>query len=192
MSRFSGKCDFADTISIDLDCGMSKENILKSYKIEIYDNNGYKKELHSHKFEDLIPYYPHIVCVGSWSRENGRYVLLSSESYVTSENRNICQMYIQTFHRAAEKEKRRQKRQGTYIDRKHPFNYRLYFKQWLCEQNQIRKIDDAYVNAIDQAIDNQWKLDRIIYKYSDTALYFRDQLRQEMLKNNINPANFGY
>ena len=86
MSRFSGKCDFADTISI-----YGIDFIIKNCKI--FQNN---KELKLNK-HSIIKYFPYLVSSMGMSKDSGGTINLTSESYVDSQNKERIKWYLEDY-----------------------------------------------------------------------------------------------
>ena len=91
MSRFSGKCDFADTISI-----YGIDFIIK--KCKIFQN---KKELKLNK-HSIIKYFPYLVSSMGMSKDSGGTINLTSESYVDSQNKEIIKWYLEDLQKIKE------------------------------------------------------------------------------------------
>lgn len=87
MSKWSGKYDFCD----HLEMVGAKENFEKfkeKTKLYIYmpEGRGYcKKEIKFSVYEDLIPYFTHIICV-SISNNGINEITLSSKSWLETDN----------------------------------------------------------------------------------------------------------
>ncbi len=94
MSRFSGKCDFADTISI-----YGIDFIIKNCKV--FQN---QKELKLNK-HSIIKYFPYLVSSMGMSKNSGGTINLTSESYVDSQNKEIIKWYLEDLQRIKEGEK---------------------------------------------------------------------------------------
>ena len=94
MSRFSGKCDFADTISI-----YGIDFIIKNCKI--FQNN---KELKLNK-HSIIKYFPYLVSGMGMSKDSGGTINLTSESYVDSQNKERIKWYLEDLQKIKEGEK---------------------------------------------------------------------------------------
>ena len=94
MSRFSGKCDFADIISI-----YGIDFIIKNCKI--FQN---KKELKLNK-HSIIKYFPYLVSSMGMSKDSGGTINLTSESYVDSQNKERIKWYLEDLQRIKEGEK---------------------------------------------------------------------------------------
>lgn len=94
MSRFSGKCDFADTISI-----YGIDFIIKNCKV--FQN---QKELKLNK-HSIIKYFPYLVSSMGMSKNSGGTINLISESYVDSQNKEKIKWYLEDLQRIKEGEK---------------------------------------------------------------------------------------
>ena len=99
MSRWSGKCDFCD------DCEMihNPQEYIEKSKIYLGDARVMIKEE-----KDLIPYYTHLVAMGSYNKENGNVIHLSRESFIDREEKEFLSWKIRdviTTFRKAKREK---------------------------------------------------------------------------------------
>lgn len=94
MSRFSGKCDFADTISI-----YGIDFIIKNCKI-FQNNKALKLNKHS-----IIKYFPYLVSSMGMSKGSGGTINLTSESYIDSQNKEIIEWYLEDLQKIKEGEK---------------------------------------------------------------------------------------
>lgn len=94
MSRFSGKCDFADTISI-----YGIDFIIKNCKV--FQN---QKELKLNK-HSIIKYFPYLVSSMGMNKNSGGTINLTSESYVDSQNKERIKWYLEDLQRIKEGEK---------------------------------------------------------------------------------------
>ena len=95
MSRYSGKCDFYDHLTILADYSQHFEdiwNVLQKCIVRDIHNNV----LHFDKLSDAVPYFPYIIVIGAVEKkEDGPHstVTLSEESYVDmrrKEHRALC------------------------------------------------------------------------------------------------------
>ena len=93
MSRFSGKCDFADTISI-----YGIDFIIKNCKV-FQDKKELKLNKHS-----IIKYFPYLVSSMGMSKNSGGTITLTSESYVDSQNKERIKWYLEDLQRIKEGE----------------------------------------------------------------------------------------
>lgn len=94
MSRFSGKCDFADTISI-----YGIDFIIKNCKV--FQN---QKELKLNK-HSIIKYFPYLVSSMGMNKNSGGTINLTSESYIDSQNKERIKWYLEDLQRIKEGEK---------------------------------------------------------------------------------------
>lgn len=86
ISKYSGRCDLADTIGIH-----GVEEIINKYKIYYCDQI---LPLEVKKKKDLIPYYPFLVREMFSSKESGGVIRISAESYVDREEREHLQWIL--------------------------------------------------------------------------------------------------
>lgn len=96
MSKFSGKCDFADHIEI-----FGVESILNS---KVYVNGIGPLKFESEK--DMIPYYPYIIWTSYISKEDG-VIHLSRKSFIDSEDEEHVSWYLNDVLRVYKKCKRK-------------------------------------------------------------------------------------
>lgn len=99
MSRWSGKCDFAD--SIEMHGGIE---YLKNSKVYIYEeqpDGTYKdKLLHFEKESDVVPYYAHIIGMAYHNNAENKHVIhLSSKSYPDSHEEEMLGYHLKTLIR---------------------------------------------------------------------------------------------
>lgn len=99
MSRWTGKCDFAD------DCEMihNPQEIVEKSEIYLGDARVMIKEE-----KDLIPYYTHLVASASYNKECGNVIHLSRDSFINFEEREHLSWKIHDLiyaFRIAKKEK---------------------------------------------------------------------------------------
>jgi hypothetical protein len=168
MSRYSGKCDLADTIDIH------GERILNA-KIYVGLSN---KPLQINAMKDLIPYYPHIIGAACFDNVEGKSVIhLSSESWVDHEERESLEFKLKWL-------------------------IKIYNR---CKRKKIElNVDEA----VAEIAWNGWneepcrELANRVKMYGKKATiegihlkmheYYRQELVDEMLKNGLNPADYGY
>ena len=146
MSRFSGKCDFADTISI-----YGIDFIIKNCKV--FQNN---KELKLNK-HSIIKYFPYLVSSMGMSKDSGGTIILTSESYVDSQNKEIIKWYLEDLQKIKEGED--------------PF-----FDNSL-ELRIIKSIDE------DNSISSERKEELINSFQISSAIFFKVELCKEYLKD---------
>lgn len=87
MSKWSGKCDFCDHLEM-IGAKENFEKFKEKTKLYIYlpEGRGYcKKEIKFSVYEDLIPYFTHIICVSISNKEINE-ITLSSKSWLETDN----------------------------------------------------------------------------------------------------------
>lgn len=91
MSKFSGKCDFCDVISIrGLDYILNSNVYLGSSTTPLPLNS----------VEDCIPYYPHIVTVAAYDNVNRCGIIrLTAKSWVDIEEERYGHMNCHDYYR---------------------------------------------------------------------------------------------
>lgn len=96
MSMFSGKCDFYDSfvmISSDGEHGKIMEN-LKTLKLYVYGKDGREHRVKSETIKDITKYYPYLTFFNAWDKDNGDFIILSSDSFIDQEEREHLGWYI--------------------------------------------------------------------------------------------------
>lgn len=171
MSKWSGKCDFADSLEIH---NYTLEDFQN--KVTIYIGNS-TEPLHIEKMEDLIPYYPHLISMAWYNNLKGKSVIhLTSESYVDIEERDILEFRLKCLLKIYNRCKRK----------KIEFNVDEAIKDitlngW--NEEPYRELANRVKEKGKKAT-----IDGIHLKMHD---YYRQELVNEMLKNGINPADIG-
>lgn len=168
MSKFSGKCDFYDSIEI---CGFDFN------KYEVYLGHG-GEPLKFAREEDLIPYYPHIIgCSFTNNTEKRSVIYLTSKSWVDIEEEE----WLEFVKNQMLKYRRRQKR------RREEFN----IKEAVHMATFSSGTDSIYHILAERVRDEGAKA-----SYADlhrpSSEYYRRALVEEMLKHGLNPADYGY
>lgn len=168
MSRFSGKCDLADTIDIH------DEKILNA---KIYVGNS-NKPLQINEIKDLIPYYPHIIGAACFDNVDGKSVIhLSSESWVDHEERENLEFKLQRLIRIYNRCKRK----------KIEFNVEDAVNE-ICCGNWNREPITELANRVKEK-GKKTTIDGIHLTMHER---YRQELVDEMLKHGLNPADYGY
>ena len=92
MSRYSGKCDTYDHfwMRAETDEDVQKEIDHTDFYMWV---KGRRVKLDIHTVKDLVPYYPFLISMGSWSAEHG-VVVFSNESYVDREEREHMEWHL--------------------------------------------------------------------------------------------------
>ena len=151
----------------------------KALKEKINIPETYYKKIEYSSMKDLIPFYPYLISLATsnGANTNNSVICLSSESFVDREEKELLEYKL--------------KRLLTVYNR--------------CERKKIEfNVDDA----IKEVVWNGWnekpyrELTERVKKRGKKATiddihlemheYFRQKLVNEMLKNDLNPADYGY
>lgn len=171
ISRYSGKCDWCDTLEIH-------EYTLKELQnnVKIYVGNS-EEPLYIEKMEDTIPYYPYIIG-SAWfdNAERKAVIHLSSESFIDSEERKFLESELKNILKIYNRCKRN----------KIEFNV----------DDVVKKVtwngwnEEAYRELANRAKEKGKKatIDGIHLRMYE---YYRKLLVDEMLKYDLNPCNYG-
>ena len=111
MSMFSGKCDFYDSfvmIGSDGENGKIIEN-LKKLKLHIYGNDNRHHRVKSETIKDIAKYYPYLTLIRTWNKDNGDFIILSSDSFIDQEEQEHLGWYIDNVMKYWRKCKRKKK-----------------------------------------------------------------------------------
>lgn len=201
MSRFSGKCDFADTISI-----YGIDFIIKNCKI--FQN---KKELKLNK-HSIIKYFPYLVSSMGMSKDSGGTIYLTSESYIDSQNKERIKWYLEDLQKIKEGEdpffdnslelriiKSIDEDSSISSERKEELinsfqtNIAIYFKISLCKEYlkdyYTYKILQKDIYSLIKELDDSFEIYRI---YSPLDLKKLEHFESfEEIKNELYRINFG-
>ena len=173
MSRWSGKCDCFDSL---IEIHKYTEEELKN-NVKIYIGNN-TEPLHIEKMSDLIPYYPYLIAIACYDNVERKSVIrLSSESFVDREERECLEWRLKDLIRIYNRCKRK----------KIEFDVEDAVKQitwngWNEEPhrelaNRVKENGKkATINGIHLKMHER----------------YRKELVDEMLKNGLNPADYGY
>lgn len=173
MSRYSGKCDVYDTL---ISIHKYTEDEFKN-NVEIYIGNN-EEPLHIECSKDIIPYYPYLISSAFFDNEKRKSVIhLSSESFIDKEEREQLEFYLKQVMKFYNRCKHK----------KIEFNIEdvikeVCFKGWNKEQviEIFNRIKRDSKNATIKGI------------HLNMYEYYRKVLVQEMLKNGLNPSEYGY
>lgn len=170
MSRYSGKCDWKDTIDIH---EYTLDDLQNRVKVYVGDS---KKPLYIEKMSDMIVYYPYIVSSACFSKENST-VFLSSESYVDREERDLLKSYMEMI-------------------------IKIYNR---CRRKKTEFIVDDVVNQVCWHDWNTQAITELVKRVKENGKkasidgvhlvmheYYRQELVNEMVKNDVNLADVGY
>jgi hypothetical protein len=171
MSRYSGRCDLADTLKIH---NYTLEELQNN--VEIYVGRD-TKPLHIEKMEDLIPYYPYLIVMAWYNNLKGKSVIhLTSESYVDIEERKTLEFRLKCILKIYN----RCKRKKIEFDAEEAIKD-VTLNGWN---------EEPYRELANRVKENGKKanIDGIHLRMYER---YRQELVNEMLKNGINPADIG-
>ena len=124
---------------------------------------------------DLIPYYPYIVGQSGFNRRRKRkYVKLSSESYVDKDERDVLKIYLKHTLRLYNRYKRNQ----MPLDK----------DKMITELS----VNDKVIPELVERVCLYGKRATIDGLHTTIHEQFREQLVREMVRNGLNPADYGY
>lgn len=173
MSKYSGKCDFYDTVvkihKYTLD--ELKHNVI----IYVGEN---KEPLQIDKIEDLIPYYPYNISFAYVDNVHRKAVIhLSNKSLIDMRERDNLNLYLKLILRYYNKCKRKN------IE----FNVEEAVDKLTCSKSNR----DTYIELANRVKLNGKKanIDGIHLESYD---FYRKELVDEMIKNGLNPLDYGY
>lgn len=171
ISIYSGKCDFYDAF-VEIH-GYNDETLNNA---NIYVGKS-TEPLAQKSMVDLIPYYPYIIAISAFDNEKKKsMIVLSSESFVDREEIDILTMYFEEVMKV----------------------YRR------CKRKKIKFVAEEATNEISYLINKERILEiaKRVEKYGKKASidgihlpcseYYRQNLVDEMLRNGLNPADYGY
>ena len=171
MSKFSGKCDLADSLEIH---NYTLEELQDNVLIYVGENT---EPLHIEKMSDLIPFYPYIIGSSYHNNKERKAVIhLSSESYVDREEREILEFRLKDLLRIYNRCRR--KKIEFDIDKAVDevswlgWNYEVY--------REIAERVELYGKKA--------TVDGIRLKMHEI---YRRELAEEMIKNGLDPADYG-
>lgn len=96
MSKWSGKCDFCDTLEIYGVTQESFEDFKNSTKLYIWDNDT-EKEVVLSEYSDLIPYFTHLVST-MYCSDGVRIIHLTSKSWLETDNYCPSEYRLEMMH----------------------------------------------------------------------------------------------
>ena len=108
---FSGKCDFYDgVIAIHCDGDTSKlEEFLSRTTIRMRGADGREHVVSVKNEKDAALYYPYLEAIAAFNIGKGNTIVLSSQSFIDSEEREVMGWYIEDVLRYWRKCKREKK-----------------------------------------------------------------------------------
>lgn len=172
MSNFSGKCDWKDSLDIH---NYTLEELQNNVKIYIGRST---EPLHIEKMSDMIPYYPYIVGSASFNNtERSAVIRLSSESFVDREEREILELKLKQILKTYNRCKRN----------KTEFKITDVVKELCWMDWNKNAITELAIRVRDKG--KKATIDGIHLSMHE---YYREKLVEEMINNNLNPADYGY
>lgn len=173
MSRFSGKCDFYDCVASQY----TFEEIQNNVKIFVGKSD---KPLKIKKMTDLIPYYPYLISLGAYDNVDRKAtVRLTSKSYIDLREQDSLDFVLKQILRYYNSCKRK----------KITFSVDGAVKK-------VFAISDKDRDTVATELANRVKING--KKASTDGLhlsiydFYRKELAEEMIKNGLNPADYGY
>lgn len=173
MSRFSGKCDFYDCVA----SFYTFEEIQNKVKIFVGKSD---KPLKIEKMTDLIPYYPYLISLGAYDIvDRTATVHLTSKSYIDLREQDSLDFILKQILRYYNSCKRK----------------KIIFSV----DDAVKKvfaISDKDRDTVATELANRIKING--KKASTDGLrlsiydFYRKELAEEMVKNGLNPADYGY
>lgn len=173
ISRYSGKCDFFSSLEIH---GYTLEELQNNVKIYVgYDN---PEPLHIEKMEDLIPYYPYIIgSAGYNNAERTATIHLSSESWVDYEEQDILEWRLKDLLRIYNRCKR--KRIEFDVDEAVK---EITWNGW----------NEAAHRELAKRVKEKGRKATVDGIHLRMHEIYRRELVNEMVKNGLNPKDYGY
>ena len=130
MSQYSGKCDCFDHfwMKAETEEDVQKEIDRTNFYMWIKDR---RIKLDIHTVKDLVPYYPFLISMGVWSKDERCTVVFSKESFVDQEEREWIGWHLRDALAEYKKCKRK----------KIPFDPQAYLKNvWWTPANYDEEI----------------------------------------------------
>lgn len=199
MSKFSGKSDFYCHVFMSSK-PLTDEELFEKFKgTKLYiarplpddfsfekarEENisipeTYYKKIEYSSIKDLVPYYPHLVSMAVCDNTDSHksVVILTSQSYVDMEEQKLLDLYLKDVL----KNYNRCKRKKTEFTLEGVLNEFCY--------NEWRK--DIYVELY-QRVKESGKKATTEHLHLSSFEHYRKKLVEEMMKYNIDPAEYGY
>lgn len=173
MSKYSGKCDFADLIDIYGD-----DKIFNNFEIYLQ----LKKNSTLLKFggkSDMIPFFPHIV-TGMGSSDGCGAAFLSQYPYPYEKDRDYWNVTVARFKRELAYQRKRSKE---------TFNLKEFTIDFIRNWSSSRDNDEQLWNVCNQILEGKKKLK---FPLLNGTKWYMQCLCDEMAKFDIEPARFGY
>jgi hypothetical protein len=146
-------------------------------KSHIYIGDS-KEELHINSLAELIPYYPYLISSGFFDNvERTATIYLSSESYVDSQEKDTLIFYLKEVLKIYNR-CRRKKTDFTLDEVLREF----YWSHW----------DEEVYTELYSRVLLHGKNANIEDIHTKTGEHYRQELADEMIKNGMDPAGYGY
>lgn len=174
ISKFSGKCDFCDTISM-LGERDGVRNFIENSLIYI---GASETPLSVSSEKDLIQYYPYIIVAMYSDNVLGKHIIrLSSESYVDREERSYLEYVVKWLNRIRNR-----------CMRKHiTFDIESAVEEVIWNR---RDAEQTY--ELVNRVSNKGKRASIEGIHMSIYEHYRKDLADEMIKEGVDPARYGY
>lgn len=108
MSKFSGKCDFYDHLFMSADSEEKVINELIKTDFYVRGKDGREHKINIKTLKDASKYYPYLTSIACWDGNHG-YILLSTDSFIDSEEKDFLQTDIDRIFRVWNRAKRMKK-----------------------------------------------------------------------------------
>lgn len=197
MSRYSGKCDFADHIWMSANTEKEAFEKFKGTKLYIVQPlpedfdlqkaldekinipETYYKEIKYTSIRDLIPYYPYLVRFAVCYEEKTRnsVVCLSAESFVDREERESLEFKLKRLLTIYNRCKRK----------KIEFNIDEAVKESAWDE-----YDEEIYRILAERVKEKGKKATIDGVHLKMHERYRKELVDEMKRKGLNPADYGY
>ena len=176
MSKYSGRSDLFDSLMVYKYTEEELKNNVKIYIGSSYIPLEYiPLEIESYK--TLIPYYPHLVCTAAYNNKEQKSIIhITSESSVDRSEREILESYLKRILKYYDKCKKNEVKFEIEESIKS-----AYFIEWNKEQ----------VIEIAKRVELYGKKANIDGIHLGVYEHYRKILANEMLRNNVNLADYG-
>lgn len=175
ISCYSGKCDCYDSL-VEIH-KYTLEELQNSVKIYVGKN---KEPLHIEKMSDLIPYYPYIVSSASYNNKKKDAVIhLTSESYVDTQEKELLNSYLKRILKIYN----RCKRKKIEFDPEDVVR-EMCWSNWNWNSKEVSELANRVKENGKKTV-----IDGI---HLDMYEFYRKELVNEMIRNNMNPSEYGY
>lgn len=173
ISIYSGKCDLYDSfVKIH---NYTDEELKHNVKVYLGNND---KILKFETTKDLIPYYPHLICVACYDNtERKSIVHISSKSFVDIEEQEILEYYLKRILTIYNRCKRK----------KIEFNVDDAVKE-ICWMDYNKKAITELANRVKEK-EKKASTESVHLIMHER---YRKELVDEMIKNGIDPVKYGY